>query len=354
MGGGGRDVTPLPWHADTWAGLIDRARQGRLPHALLFTGPQGLGKGHFARVFAQALLCDMPRADGTACDECRACMLYAAGTHPDITLVAPEEQGKAIRIDQIRALAQSLALTPQYGSRRVVILEPADRLNSAAANGLLKTLEEPASGALLILITARPAALLPTIRSRCQTISFAPPAREVAESWLEGRIKTDVAAAPILDLVGGRPLAALALIENDSLEQRMAMFEALRGIAAGRADPVATAAQWLKGGVELPLYWLYSWVTDLIRLRSVQGRSERAPGESDTPRLANSDIRDALQDLAKGVDLVRLFGFFDSLTESGRLTQGQVNAQLLLESLLLQWAEVTNDSNRSRQQNGAL
>ncbi|HNF64555.1 MAG TPA: DNA polymerase III subunit delta', partial [Plasticicumulans sp.] len=164
-----------PWLRGIWAQLAPALAAGRLPHALLLAGPEGLGKMAFAQALGEALLCESQRPDHHACGHCRACRLLAAGSHPDLHVVVPAEEGKAIRVDAIRELIGFAALTPQFGGRRVLRLAPAELLNVNAANALLKTLEEPAPGSHLILVSARPARLLPTVRSRCQTIRFAPP-----------------------------------------------------------------------------------------------------------------------------------------------------------------------------------
>ena len=132
-----------PWQADVFADLQQRRVQGRLPHALLISGPVGIGKQQLANVFSQSLLCAEPQADDLACGQCHACSLYAAGTHPDLFRLSPEEDSKVIKIDQIRTLIEKISLSSHYGRYRMVILNPADAMNIAAANALLKTLEEP-------------------------------------------------------------------------------------------------------------------------------------------------------------------------------------------------------------------
>ncbi|MFO7642692.1 MAG: DNA polymerase III subunit delta', partial [Candidatus Competibacteraceae bacterium] len=163
----------LPWHEPLWRQFQQSRAAGRLPHALLLAGPAGLGKLAFAKRLARALLCETPDVEGDACGRCRSCRLFQAGSHPDYRMEQPVEEGKAIRIDPIRELCGFLGFTAQYGGYKIALLEPADRLNLNAANSLLKTLEEPPGDCLLLLVTAHPARLPATVRSRCQKVSFA-------------------------------------------------------------------------------------------------------------------------------------------------------------------------------------
>lgn len=329
----------LPWQEADWAALQARLRQDRLPHALLLTGMAGLGKQDFARTFAAALLCTAPDVQGLACGQCRSCALLAAGSHPDYLEVVPDEPGKAIKIDQVRALIRELGLTSQYGGYKFALLAPAEAMNRAAANSLLKTLEEPRRDTVLCLCSHEPTRLPATVRSRCQRVVMTPAAREPALAWLRAQTGLgEEEAGLLLTLANGAPLAALQLAEQDVLAQRQSMLRELQGVVAGSHDPVAVAQDWLKPGPELPLYWLYRWVTDLIRLR-------QAPAAS----LGNPDQRDALQGLGERVDLQWLFRYLDSLHEAMRAIRGQANAQLTLETLLIQWARAGAGQGGARQ-----
>ena len=163
--------------------------QERLAHAMIFAGPPGTGKRTTALALARALLC--PDAPGRGCDFCEDCHLLEAGTHPDLLVEdmekAREERSTAsqLSITQVRRLRSSLALQAVRGKRKVAIVEPAEKLGADAQNALLKTLEEPPSGSTLILVCSNPSALLPTIRSRCQTLLFAPLGEEVLEKLLD-------------------------------------------------------------------------------------------------------------------------------------------------------------------------
>lgn len=315
----------LPWHETTWQ-LIQRRRvAGRLPHAILLTGPNGIGKERFAERLMQSLLCKQPEAGGDACGQCMACQLYRAGTHPDVRRVTAEEQGKSLRIDAVRELIDGLTFKSQYGGYKVASVSPAERLNRAAANALLKTLEEPTPETLLILVCSRPSSLPATIRSRCQAMPFAVPEREQALVWLrqQGIESPEIA----LDVAAGAPLSALAIAGSDNLALRAQLLEDLGQIASGRSSPTTTAARYAKHDVELVCSWLLSYVADMIRLAMVPN----------PPGVRNSDSRKGLAKLAAARHPVELFEYQDALMNARWMSETQVNTQLLVEDLFLRW-----------------
>ena len=315
----------VPWLANPFADLQQRRAHGRLAHALLLTGPAGIGKQQLVERFAQSLLCAAPQSDGQPCGQCHACSLYAAGTHPDLFRLTPEDDSKNIRIDQIRAFIEAISLSSHYGRYKVVILNPADAMNIAAANALLKTLEEPPANTVLLLITDRPSFLPATIRSRCQSLRLPLPAHEEAVAWLAGQLENPEAAPVLLALAGGAPLAALDQAE-EQLTRRTDLLRDWQQLARGKADPVKLAADWVKPDLQLPISWVYGWVADMIRLRS--------GGEN---QLINQDAKATLQNLAQELDLTRLYGLLDRVLEARKLAHSQVNPQTLMEGVLLYW-----------------
>jgi len=183
-------MTGLPWQAEHWTRLQARRQRDALPHALLLCGAAGLGKRAFAQRFVQGLLCAEP-ADGDPCGRCRSCLLVAAGTHPDVVSLSfgsrkDGVQRSEIVVDQIRELSARLAMSSQFGGWQVATIDPADAMNPAAANALLKTLEEPSAQTMLVLLSDAPWRLPQTIRSRCQRIEFQLPAAAAALAWLQG------------------------------------------------------------------------------------------------------------------------------------------------------------------------
>ena len=320
------DTPILPWQQDPWRRLMERLRGDSLPHALLLSGPAGLGKNRFADALAEALLCESRRDDGTACGECRGCKLTAAGSHPDYRRVEPEEKGKQIRIDPIRELSAYLTLSSQYAGYKVAVITPAERMNVNAANSLLKTLEEPTSGSVLILVAERPVLLPPTVRSRCQAVLFDRPERSQAVAWLhEQSIAGD--AELLLDLADGAPLSALHLAEEGRMEERGRLLEGLERVAAGRLDPLSMAGEWAKGDVRGALFWLSSWVMDMIRLKMAE-RDGHA---------VNRDLVTRLSALGDRLELRELYHRYDQLLEATKLVETPVNRQLMMEDLLIPW-----------------
>lgn len=323
---------PYPWQEAIWQGLIGRLQSGRLPHALLLTGPVGLGKRHFADSFSRAVLCESPLDDGSACGCCRGCLLMEAGSHPDYLRVEPEEEGKGIGIDKVRELASFQSLKSQYGRQRVIQLQPADRLNINAANALLKTLEEPAGDTVLVLTTDRPMALLPTIRSRCQQLIFRPVSETSIDvlTWLRDRLPgTEHSPETLLQMASGAPLKALSLITDGELALRQELFSEFRALEQGNVSPLRLAERWLSQGTLLVLPWLYLCLADMVQLKMVPTVS----------RLANPMLRNDLQALAEKVDLQFLQALLGLVQERIGLLHGQANQQVILEEILLAWKQ---------------
>ncbi|WP_428622216.1 DNA polymerase III subunit delta' [Sedimenticola sp.] len=324
------DEAVLPWQTANWQRLIEARRNGRLPHALLLTGAEGLGKSWFAHRLAASLLCSQPRADGKPCGSCQSCRLLQAETHPDFTLIRPEEPGKSIKIDTIREFTQKGSLTSRSGGFKVIIIEPADALNTAAANSLLKTLEEPVERTVMILVTARSGALPATIRSRCQRYHFTPPDESVAAGWLLQKIKSGEDTRLLLSLASGAPLLALKLSQDGTLAERAKMIEELSSILKGSLDPLIIAQRWTGLEQKGVIKWFSGWVIDLIRVKIA----------SESAQIINVDQRERLQALARKVNSRKLYTLMDRLFEANRTLGAQLNTQMQLESLLLDWAAI--------------
>lgn len=226
----------LPWLAAPLAEAL-RVQRG---HALLVHGPEGVGQLDFALALANAWLCETPaeqRPDGLACGHCPSCRLVAARSHPDLRLIVPEalqaeiglagaeaagdagdsdarkrKPSREIRVDQIRAAVDFSELTAGRARLKVVLLHPAEQINAIAANALLKTLEEPPGVLRFVLSCGAPQALLPTLRSRCQSVRLALPDFDAAIAWLAEQGQPDAEA--LLRACGGQPLAALELARS--------------------------------------------------------------------------------------------------------------------------------------------
>ncbi len=234
-------LAPLPWQADDWASVSQRLAADRLPHALLLAGPAGIGKWQFACVLAARMLCLEPQA-GLACGKCKTCSVLAAGSHPDCLELAPEEGSRVIKIDQVRGLISFAGKTPALGSRKLALLCPAEAMNLNAANALLKCLEEPSASTTLLLVSHQPASLPATVRSRCQTVTLPSPSRQQGLSWLAAACGGEETAGQLLDACDNRPLAALALYQSGTLEQRLALRGGIDSLLAGRLSPLELPA----------------------------------------------------------------------------------------------------------------
>ena len=232
---------PYPWQEEAWAYMLRCRDQQRIPHALLLTGPDGIGKGALADKMAALLLC----AKTSLCGACPSCQLLAEGTHPDCYTLSPESGSAVIKIDQMRALIRSLERTAAQGSRQCVVINPAHALHPAAANAFLKTLEEPAGAVVMILVTDRPSALPPAIRSRCQQVRVSPPDMPQFSAWWGDR-PSSLPMPALLELAAGVPLRALDFCDDSTQDQTyQELWAGIQGLLEGSVDPVVLAKQCL-------------------------------------------------------------------------------------------------------------
>ena len=323
----------LPWQEDSWNRIREMVDQDRLPHALLLNGPRGVGKELMARRLAAALVCESDQTDERPCGNCRSCELSQAGTHPDIHWVAPEEEGKAIKIDAIREMIGRSSLTTQARGLRVFVVSPADAMNRAAANALLKTLEEPVPSSVLVLVSSSLHRLPATILSRCQRIDIRPVEMAVASSWLKKWVDPDDAAIA-LALAGGAPLLAHRFVRENRVEQVLGLLNDLDALKMRKANPVAVASQWKDMGSELVLDGLRRILSDLFRSNS-----------TNSTRMLPGKAGENLQALMKNINLRKLFGFLDELNRLERQLGNNLNAQMLAEKLVTSWLATTRAEN---------
>ncbi len=313
----------LPWHAVACDKLTAAVAAGRLPHGLLLQGPAGVGKERFASALAAALFCTGRGARLVACGACPECRLSKVGNHPDVHWLRPPEDKKSIGVDQVRDVCDRLAMMSMRRGHRVAIATPADKMTHAAQNALLKTLEEPGAGVVLVLVTARPSALAATLRSRCQRIEVARPPQAVAQQWLNETLNA-ASPARLLAVAGGSPLKALSLAPYfDALETQMA--GTLEAFLDRRIDVTRAAADMQGEGLPSRLDWLEAWLDSAIHA------SAGVPSENPLTFRAGS----LLQRSAAELNITAAFRVLDRLREARRLLEGSANAPLVVEALLL-------------------
>jgi DNA polymerase-3 subunit delta' len=318
----GVPLAMLPWHEAARLRLESAAASARLPHAVLVHGPAGVGKEHFAGAVAGALLCTARDTRFAACDACADCSLTRAGSHPDLHWLRPAEERKSIGVDQVRETCERLAMTSMRRGFRVAIVVPAQAMTTSAQNALLKTLEEPAPRTLIVLVTARPSGLLPTLRSRCQRLEIACPATDVASAWLAEQTGA-TAPSGLLDVAGGAPLRALELAPHyGALTAQMTSL--MGDLLSGRSEACGTASAMLGDGLPSRLDWLERWLAQAIRGRVVRDA---------TGVTVRADA--VLQRSGREVNISAAFRTVDRVREVRRLLEGSANAQLLVEALLV-------------------
>lgn len=321
---------PYQWQSEAWDQACAAIERGA--HALLIAGARGVGKRDFALHLAARYLCDSASIAGAACGSCESCRWIAAGTHPDFALIEPpvdddddgntlaatHARSRPIGVDQVRAITELLSLTAHRASGKVIVITPANSLNVAASNALLKNLEEPPAGALFILVADRPAMLLPTVRSRCQSVSIRLHDASSASTWLQSQ---GVAHPELgLALCGGAPLEAAAIGADAAWSRRRAL---LTSLCEERFDPIALAETYRDLAPQLVLSWLQKWSFDLLLMRTAN-------------RIRyHLDLQDVFAVMMKRVDDIRLSRIHRRLLAMQRHVNHPLNPRLLMEDMLL-------------------
>lgn len=321
-----------PWQQMHFQQLWSALREERLAHAYLFSGVAGIGKFEFAKHFTQAVLCETKNNHPMACDSCHACRLVQSHAHPDYLLVVPEQEGHAIKVDQIRAINEFAHHSSVRGKYRVILIYPAQQMNANAANALLKTLEEPATGAIIILVTDQYGLLPATIRSRCQHLIFPLPALTQALVWLEQNVKTEESHQQLLKIASGAPLRAADLAKQsvEQLSWRKTLFSGLTAITEQKQNPVQVASTLPAEEIITLLAFFTSWVVDVLRLQLC----DNAP-------IVNDDYLSSLrQSAANGLPAAYLSLMKQIEYIYKQMNNGvNFNKLLLLESLLIRFRE---------------
>lgn len=255
-------ATAPAWIVPEQQALMAAHRAGRLPHALLIHEAPGAGGEWLAHWGARLALCERPAQ--APCGSCTACRRALAWQHPDLQRLAPLEDSRQIRIEQVRDLAAELALTSHAGGYKVAILAPADFLNRFAANALLKTLEEPPPRTLLILVATQPSRLPATVLSRCQRLKVRAPARAEAVGWLK-EVRGEGPWDAALAVVGEAPLLLTQADPAAIAETGADTLATLDALSRGNADPLSVAERWARSELALRLLCFERWLTERIR-----------------------------------------------------------------------------------------
>ena len=317
--------TEIIGHDDNIKMLRHMESHGHMPHAILLSGPRGIGKFMVASVLSVALLCKA--TEHRPCGSCLSCQQMSYGTHPDFSLIEPE--GANIKIEQIRKLQHEAALAPYVSVRRVCIINEAELMTVQAANSLLKVLEEPVGDVVFILVAANRLMLLPTIISRCMTMGFQPLTDKVLTKALVGRGFSPDQSQIAARLSGGRMGNALSLLEPDGLALRNQAVHMIQGLLAGSMTVVWDTAISIEKMERKDILQLFQYVTYLLRdtLMLITGQ--------DLEILLNTDLAEWLIEHSGRWSEDHLLQGIKAVETARRALHANANARLTSEALLI-------------------
>ena len=319
---------PYPWQTEQWRGLWKLRSTQRMPHAVLIRGMCGMGISEFARALAASLLCAGPNGEGEPCRQCKSCVLFSSGNHPEYYRITPEAKSAVIKIDQVRAVPDFVGMRNLFGPFKVVVIDPADAMNRNAANSLLKVLEEPPPQSVILLVTEKSHRLSATVISRCRRVDFLASPRAQGRAWLRMRVP-DAEVELLLEMADNGPLMALELWEAGAPNKSAAILESFQALLSGLADPVAMAQEWSRGDPDFISGSLFKLFADLAVLKCAQGaRKIATAGEESRLRAISEQLRTR-----------DLFAAYDRLLRCKKLLNSDrnISAHNVFEELTINW-----------------
>lgn len=331
-----------PWQDSQWKHFNIVRDSDHLPHALLLAGSDGIGKKDFANILADSLLCEQVNDDGYACGHCNSCNVKKSNSHPDYKYLGLPEGKQQIPVQAIRELTDFLHLSRSYNGYRVVVINSADKMNINAANSLLKSLEEPPSHTVIILVVDQLSKLPITIRSRCQVLAMAKPDAKSALSWLEQQ-ELNNPAENMLSLADNKPLLAVELDADDELLTLRSKFaKDLISVIQHKSSVTTIAKDWEKMDLTMLLNWQIKWLYSVAKMVAMNDNVEtdHEGGEG----KVNSFL---LYIQSSFSDTESLWKLYSALLQLKALTDYPLNRAMFTESMLLLWHDIGNPYNPS-------
>jgi DNA polymerase-3 subunit delta' len=316
-----------PWHDSSWEKFVTARSRNHLPHALLISGSEGIGKLGFAKKIVNALLCTSP-VDNQACQNCKSCKTYQANANPDFINIELLEDKQQISVDQIRKLSDFINYTRSYNAYRVVLINPVERMNKNAANSLLKSLEEPAENTVIILVATSLGNILPTIKSRCQLLTLPSPSNQQASLWVKEYSK-HTNPEVLLSIANGQPLTALT-ITDDEIQNRVELAADLLSICKKQITVTEIAKKWEKQDHAMLLNWQITWLQKFIKNNNIESFS----ADDEQGVLATT-----LEELKTYVSDNGAWELYQQLIHQKQYIHTSVNALLFSENMLMLWLQ---------------
>jgi len=307
------------WHKETWDKFVKARTHGHLPHALLLSGVGGIGKLALAKSMVKSLLCLKPE-NYQACDNCQGCKTYESDANPDYLQVELLEGKQQIGVDQIRQIANFLNYTRSFNAYRVILLNPAERMNKNAANSLLKSLEEPTNNTVIILLTESLGSIIPTIKSRCQLLPIATPTKKQSIDWLQAYEPVISNPESALEIANGKPLYAIDIDEN-IVKSREELAVDILDITLENKSISEIAKKWEKFDLTSLLNWQITWVQSYIK---------------NTQNITSTQLK-----IKEKIPSSHQWELYQALLVQKGLVHTSVNTLIFVENMLISWLKAS-------------